>query len=374
MPTNSSHSSSPRQVLLILAAIWLALMLYNALTQISGLLTIRDYQTNFFAALRILTTSVWLPWVIVAPIVVYLGRRFPIQPQRWLAPLFFHIGSLLLLSVLIGVTLGVLYHYSDKITESMKTYEPWQHAGHYLFGDRLFLFNVIIYTIFIATFNIQSFYALAVQKARDSAELSTKLKEAQLQALKAQVNPHFLFNTLNSIAVLILKKDNDKAGEMIRRLGNFFRANIEESSAHWVPLSRELDTVSQYLAIEEVRFADRLTVVTDYDEAAMQVQVPPLILQPLVENAIRHGVSQCEKACQVSITTQIAEDTLKITLKDNAAGCDFNAATFSKGLGLTNVKNRLTQSYGENYLFEQHGKIGEGVTIVLTLPIHTANL
>lgn len=362
------NTKSVRNIAITLGIIWVGLMLYNGLTQISGVLTIRNYQTNFFRGLVFLTLLVWLPWVLMSPILVALAQWFPVRPQRWLWPIVVHALALLILSLGMGLVLGVLYHHSGSITGDMQTYEPWQHAGHYLFGDRIFLFNAIIYTIVIATFNIQNFYALALQRERDSATLQSQLKDAQLRALKMQINPHFLFNTLNSIDVLVLKKDTDKAQAMIQQLGKFFRANIEESNDLLIPLSKELDTLSQYLAIEQIRFADRLVVVNHYDAEAMELLVPPFILQPLVENAVRHGVGNCDHHCEIIITTKLGESGLSILIEDNGAGCNFDAPDCTEGIGIRNVRDRLQQCYGTHCSLNLSGKIGQGVKVELHLP------
>lgn len=367
-PDKLRQATSPRNVAIILGSIWLGLMTYNALMQVSGLLTIHDYETGFLGDIPYMTLKIWLPWVIVSPLVVLLARRFPIMPQNWQRLVLTHLFLFLCLSLLIGSALSFHYHYREEMTEVMKTYQPWQHVGHYLFGDRLFLYHSIIYTVFIASFNIHNFSALAIQRERDSARLAAQLKESQLRALKMQINPHFLFNTLNGISVLVSKGNTEKATEMIRRLSEFFRSTLDESDRQWVPLTHELDTVGLYLAIEQIRFSDRLTVVHEYDPHAMSVAVPSMILQPLVENAMQHGVAEADWPCTLRIHTKLSGDRLVLRVGDDGAGCAFEDAAFREGIGLTNVRARLRQSYGDDFELNLDGAPERGVEITLRVP------
>ena len=169
--------------------------------------------------------------------------------------------------------------------------------------------------------------------------MSQKLTESKLRALRMQINPHFLFNTLNVISVLILKQDNDKASDMIERLSVFFRQTLDDSAGHWVTLQKELDMSSQYLEIEKLRFGERLTVIEHYDPEVMETPVPSLILQPLVENAIRHGLEEKEEPGTLQIECLRLADRVLIQVKDDGVGCSFDKdASFRQGIGLSNVK------------------------------------
>ncbi|GJM10245.1 MAG: ATPase [Lysobacteraceae bacterium] len=363
------QATSVRNVLWILGAIWIGLLLYNALVQVSGYLTIRDYQQNFLGNVSYMTLKVWLPWVVLSPLVVLLARKFPIRPDSWVRMALTHALLLVILSVLAGSALSFHYHFREEMTEIMKTYAPWQHTGHFLFGDSLFLYNAIIYTVFITSFNIQSFYQQAVDRERQSALLQIRLQEARLKALKMQVNPHFLFNTLNSISVLVMKQQNAKAQTMIQRLGNFFRSSLEDSHEQWVPLAKELETISEYLGIEQIRFEDRLTINEDYDPAAMNVQVPSMILQPLVENAMQHGVAGTDLPCELSIRTVLDGGRLRVRLTDTGAGCSLSSDDgFKPGVGLSNVRERLETCYGEAFRLQLDSEPGQGTEVVLDAP------
>ncbi len=356
-------------VALILVAIWVGFAFYSLLAHISGLLTVRDYEPDVLGDLAFGTVKIWLPWVVISPLVVFLANRVPVRPDNWVRQVFIHMLLLVALSLLIGAALGFHYYFREEMSDVMQTYLPWQHIGHFLFGDSFFLYNAIIYTVFIASFNIRAFYQLAQSRKLDSVLLQSQLNEARLRALKMQVNPHFLFNTLNAINVLVMKGDTGKASEMVNRLADFFRTTLEESDDQWVPLSRELDNTEKYLAIEQVRFGDRLKISTRYDDAALPMLVPAMILQPLVENAIQHGVAEREGACDICLEAQIKGDRLQISIRDNGVGCGFDLdPEYSEGVGIRNVRQRLAQSFDNDFVLGLTGETARGTVVSIDVP------
>lgn len=353
----------------LLLAILFGLAIYTLLTEISGLLTIRDHQTRFWPHLSFMVIQIWLPWLVMTPVVILLSDLFPVTPKNWVKNLLIHCVFLVLLSVSTTLLSSLHYHYFEEMSAYMATYQPWQHTGHFLFGDRIFLFNTIIYTAFIASFNIKNFSYLAQQKALEASQLNSQLIGSQLQALKMQINPHFLFNTLNVISVLVMKQDNDKATKMINHLSRFFRQTLDGSDEQWLPLEKELDQVRQYLAIEQVRFGERLSIVEDIDPHAMMIPVPSMLLQPLVENAVRHGLEQKEGPGQLIIRCVHDAEHIKLSVIDNGIGCDFNdPISYKEGIGLSNVRSRLQQLYARNDLFQTLSGQDGGVVITITLP------
>ena len=365
---NSVEAVTPR-VTRLLAAIGVGLFIYALLSEGSGFITIRDYSSHLADQLYFLGLQIWLPWVILSPLLVLFARRFPINPDNWLQLTLVHIFLFLGLSLLHVSAVSYHYHFFGDMNAIMATYQPWQHIGHFLFGDDIFLYNAIIYTIFMASFNLQNFYSIAQQRELESSQLNEKLAESKLQALRMQINPHFLFNTLNVISVLVMKQDNAKAGEMIERLSVFFRQTLEESSEQYLPLQQELDVIDQYLAIEELRFGDRLQIRRNFDPEALSALVPALILQPLVENAIRHGLGEKLDAGVLSLECKRVADRLLIRIIDDGVGCSFSTNTgFTPGIGLSNVQQRLQQMYGNDHVFNLSGETGQGVTVSIEIP------
>ncbi|TQV86866.1 sensor histidine kinase [Aliikangiella coralliicola] len=359
----------------LISSILVGLVVYNLLSQVSGLLTIHNYKHQFWPYLEFLVLKIWLPWVIMTPLVIWIGRRFPITPQNWSKALILH--TLILISISI-VEVGVIsfhYHFFETMPETMKTYEPWQHIGHFLFGDSVFLFNLIIYTFFIASVNIKNFSELAQQKELVATQLSNRLMQSQLQTLKMQINPHFLFNTLNVISVLVMKSEQQQANEMINRLSRFFRQSLEESEGHWVSLAEELDHLGQYLAIEKVRFGDRLTVIEEYESKAMGVKFPSMLLQPLVENAVQHGLGEKEGPGILTIQCQCTADKVTIKISDDGVGCNFSDSRhYKEGIGISNVRARLAQIYPNHHRFEINSRPSGGVKVTIEVPVTPPNI
>lgn len=368
--THLFDRQSLRHLFYILMFVAFGLVVYVILSEISGLVTVEDYQSNFVNSLIFFLGYVWVPWLIMSPIIYWISQLMPITPLNWVRQISVHCGILLLLSLGHGLIISLRYHYFHDMDHDMEQYQPWQHIGHFLFGDNLFLLNMIIYILFIANFNLRNFYSLAQTKQLETAQLNEQLSRTKLHALKMQVNPHFLFNTLNVIQVLVMKQDTSKAAETLRRLSSFLRQTLDETESQWVPLKSELDMIEQYLNIEQVRFGDRLVVNCNYDEQLMTVNVPSMLLQPLVENAMRHGLGEKQELGTLQISTQKVAGKLMILIQDDGVGCDeVKAIKSNMGIGLNNVIERLKQLYGEEQLFTLSSQPGKGCIVTIELPL-----
>jgi sensor histidine kinase YesM len=374
MTKNSNKPINIKSITVLLISIWLGLAFYSLLSVISSWLTSHHFEMNLFAHIEFITLRIWLPWVVLTPIALWLALRFPIKPQTWLKGLLIHAFFLLSLSLISGLFISFHYHFFENMSPGMQAYQPWQHIGHFLFGDNLFLFNTIIYTILVTNINIKNFAQLADKEALMASQLNNQLIESQLQTLKMQINPHFLFNTLNVISVLVLKSEKDQATEMINRLSRFFRNSLDEKDQQWIPLQKELDHVEQYLAIEQVRFGDRISIVTNYDKNALSIAVPSMLLQPLIENAMQHGLEEKEGKGTLTISCCVQAEYLSIVIMDDGAGCNFDDKNFKSGIGLSNVKARLKQLYGTNHTLNFSSNKHGGVTVTLTLKINVGDI
>jgi two-component system, LytTR family, sensor kinase len=199
-----------------------------------------------------------------------------------------------------------------------------------------------------------------------AAELRTQLMRAQMSALKMQLQPHFLFNTLNAIMVLVRQQSAARAEEMLGRLSDLLRCVLDEGEAQEVPLHRELDYVRLYLSIEEVRFEDRLRVKIDVDPAVLDAAVPHMALQPLVENALRHGIARTSAAGTIYISASASGESVVIRVKDDGPGFRSSENPEGWGIGLANTRARLAQLYGDAASLTIHdGVPGAVVTMVL---------
>lgn len=351
-------------------SIAVGLWVFIVFTQISGVLTIQNYESFAVEQTEFLMLKVWLPWLLLSPFVLWIAKKFPFSPENLVRKVLLHFGLFLALSLMHVSVISLHYHYFGDMAHDMDKYQPWQHIGHFLFGDEFFLFNLIIYTLFIASFNLRNFYTLAQKKQIESAQLNEQLSRTKLHALKMQINPHFLFNTLNVIQVLVMKKDNEKAAETLRRLSSFLRQTLDESDSQWVPLKAELEMIEQYMSIEQVRFGDRLVIDKDYEEGVMSTPVPSMILQPLVENAMRHGLGEKPQKGTLKIHTCKVSGSLIIEISDDGVGC--NAEKVLKnaaGIGLNNVVERLQQMYGKQHIFDFKSAPGTGTKVTIEVPL-----
>jgi signal transduction histidine kinase len=252
------------------------------------------------------------------------------------------------------------YDGGDKIVTVSR---EWISAGPFI----AFILPIIPTTLLCTISFNQGWWRifLAERREHQARELAAR---AQLEALRAQINPHFLFNSLNSIAQLI-SSDPDRAEECVERLAEIFRYLLQSENRSFVTLEDELDIADAYLDIERARFGERLEVDFLVDEAVRHHIVPTLILQPLIENAVRHGVSQKVGGGKVSIEAQLDGGELQVVVRDTGVGMRAGIqAALSRGVGLRNVYDRLVQLYGESYAPRIDSTPGAGTTIIVRVP------
>ena len=204
--------------------------------------------------------------------------------------------------------------------------------------------------------------------------LESQASNAQLAMLRYQLNPHFLFNTLNSISTLVLLKQTDRANAMLSRLSSFLRYTLVNESTGTVTLAQEVETLKLYLEIEKMRFEDRLRPHFDIDRAAADAHLPSLLLQPLIENAIKYAVTPQEQGADIAVEARLQGDRLIITVADTGPGADalYNVrAAQSTGVGLANIRDRLAQAYGDNHRFETQSDMTGGFRVFIDIPYQT---
>jgi sensor histidine kinase YesM len=226
-------------------------------------------------------------------------------------------------------------------------------------------------------------FFLTVEEQADRLErLEAQATAAQLAMLRYQLNPHFLFNTLNSISTLVLLKQTEPANAMLTRLSGFLRHTLVAEPGSQVTLAQEIETLQLYLDIERMRFEERLRTHFEIEDAALPAQLPAMLLQPLVENAIKYAVSTQEEGARIALTARVIGERLRLTVEDTGPGVDdtprdFSAAPVpgqpvSTGVGLANIRNRLAQAYGDNHLFETRSEAGGGFTVLIEIPFTRA--
>lgn len=230
--------------------------------------------------------------------------------------------------------------------------------------------NVLLIAAWSALYYGINFYIIVEQQADQMIRLEAQASSAQLAMLRYQLNPHFLFNTLNSISTLVLMKENARANNMLVRLSSFLRYTLVNEPSSEVTLEQELNTLELYLDIEKMRFGERLSTRFTIHPMAVQALLPSMLLQPLVENAIKYAVSPSLEGARITIDARVIGDHVEIIVADTGAGEPELVVKkpISMGVGLTNTRERLLQAYGENQRFETLTNDDGGFSVYITLP------
>src|SRR5262252_3203657 len=263
------------------------------------------YSNNMVSWRRavVIALADWYAWALLAPAIGWLARRFAIERRSWLRSLLIHLPASLFFSVL-------------KIVIESRLLEWFDPGQRHLvqFPSTLFTYYAILGAIY--AFDYYGKYRAHELKA---SQLQAQLAQAQLQALKMQLHPHFLFNTLHAISSL-MRRDVEAAERMITLLSDLLRLTLENAGAQETPLRQELEFLERYLEIEQTRFRDRLQVKMEIEPEALDARVPNLILQPLVENAVRHGVAPRAAPGLIEISARLKGNKLELQVSDNGAG------------------------------------------------------
>ena len=238
-------------------------------------------------------------------------------------------------------------------------------GAYYLTVTLLFAWSALYYAI--------NFYLTVEEQADQLLQLEIQASSAQLAMLRYQLNPHFLFNTLNSISTLVLLKETDRANAMLSRLSSFLRYTLINEPTAMVPLHQEVETLKLYLEIEKMRFEERLRPVFDIDPRVADAHLPSLLLQPLVENAIKYAVTPKEEGAEIAVSAHPAGENVRIIVSDTGPGLndEHKRPRLSTGVGLVNIRDRLTQAFGERPSFDTRSTPGGGFVVTIELPLIT---
>jgi two-component system, LytTR family, sensor kinase len=373
-------SKRPRTILILLG-VWTLIGLTFASLSFFGTLAISDYRRVNLVGIFVWNLVAFYLWAALTPLVALLARRYRLDRQRWPSALVIHLPASLVFPALhLCLYLPLYWLAGGTLTQEFPTLAS-------LFSYQLFAnlpMKVSIYWLILIAINALDYYQSFRVAEVKASELRAELAQAQLRALKMQLHPHFLFNTLNSISAL-LHRDPEAADQMVARLGDFLRLTLENSGDQEVTLEQELEFLRCYLEIETVRFHDRLSVETDIDPRALNACVPNLILQPLVENAIRHGISRQSAPGRLAIRAALQPDgRLRLEVEDNGPGLSLvsegvthttgapppaaRTAAAAGGLGLANTRARLENLYGAEHRFELKRATPRGMIVVIEIP------
>jgi len=338
-------------------------------------------ESEFQKSLLISIAS-WLPWALVAPLLFWLAFVLPIDRATWKTALPVHVmAGILTLTfvILLGESISPMPHHrgghppppppqfgsDDDDPDDFRPPMPGS-VTELFFHLRI---RLPIYLAIISIAHALYFYRLGQEKEHRSLALEASLAKARLETLRLQLQPHFLFNSLNSIAELI-HKDPEAADGMVVALSDLLRAALETSGTQELPLCREVGVLEKYLSIEKVRLGNRLETAIQIPPKLKKAMVPTLLLQPIVENAVRHGLEPKPGTCKLAVQANRRGKDLLLTVSDNGLGLP-EGKIIREGIGLGNTRQRLLELYGEEASIKvQKGDNDKGVTVEIILPFH----
>jgi sensor histidine kinase YesM len=299
----------------------------------------------------------WYVFAVLSIPVIYLSRRYHFEGGKWARSLTIHLPG--------TIAFSLSYMVLRAEVASWQSSTGFQEAFKSLLV-KIWPYTLLIYWVIVVVNHAFDYYQKYRERELRALDLEKRLAQAKLQALQMQLNPHFLFNTLHSISSL-MHRDVEAADRMIVRLSDLLRAALEGSDTQEVELQDELEFLKRYLEIEQTRLGDRLTVKMDIEPDTLRARVPNLILQPLVENAIRHGIEPRARPGRIELRAQRQNGTLALEVRDNGTGLPEGKA-IDEGVGLSNTRARLRGLYGEAHGFNLKPVEGGGLLVQVTIP------
>lgn len=319
--------------------------------------------TAIFPYLVLINLVVWVGYALWTPAIFWLGRHFRFDRQGWKQALAVHVPASLVITTLHLVLVGTWRFYLQGLRGGNPEWPTTVMDAFFRSVDQ----ELPVYWAIIGLQHAVDYYRQARAREVRSARLETRLIESQLQALQQQLHPHFLFNTLHAISTLV-HRDPEKADLMIERLSDLLRITLRKVGVQEVELAEELEYLRAYLDIEQIHFGNRLRIEYRIDAAALDVLVPTLILQPLVENAIRHGLEPMVRPGTLTIEADADGDTISLRVRDDGAGFPKNWQR-RDGVGLANTRSRLDRLYGEQAALTIRDNPGGGVLVDVYIPL-----
>jgi two-component system LytT family sensor kinase len=362
MPTSHGRSRSYRWIWI--GSIWVGLGLLDA--ALTMLTMHAEGMHHPWVKLFIAAVLYWIPWAFATAPIMRLGQAYSLTQWRAVKPWLVHLSA----CALVGAICAAWY---TEIELRLNPYgkplplEPFHSLFVKVFADDILL-AVILYTAIQCVNYVLDFRARLVQQQAETARLNEQLSKAQLDAVRRQIEPHFLFNTLNSVSALVRENRNEAAVMMIAGLSDFLRRLLQDPSRQQVPLAEEMEFAQKYLDIQKVRFVDRLQLSVDVPTDLLVAQVPTLILQLMLENAIKHGISKRAQGGLVRISASRDNGTLTLSVYNDGPLLQSTTNSVPSGIGLTNVRTRLQGLYGDGFALDMRNKQPGGVEVSVSVP------
>jgi two-component system LytT family sensor kinase len=321
--------------------------------------------TTDWTSLVVLNCTYWYAWALFTPTIVWLSQHFRFERQGLARAILVHLPSVALFSF---AHIAVMTSVRWWLVASSQSFSWWIEVKRSALMN--FDWEMMTYWAIAGLSHAVLYYRESRDRALRASQLETRLVEAQMVALRRQLQPHFLFNTLHAISAL-MHRDVHAADRTLMQLSDLLRMTLENLGQQESTLQTELDFLSKYLEIERTRFADRLVVRFDIEPETLDALVPTLLLQPLVENAIKHGISKKSGPGHIDIRARPDHDKLWIEVRDDGCGLSETALTaMQKGIGVSTTRARLQHQFGADFRFEFH-RLEEGVAVVVAVPWRT---
>ena len=345
--------------------IWIGVAFLFASQQVASRPFVDGQSVSWSKALQLpLLMAAW--WSLMAILVPRVIRRYPLERGSWLFSFCVHLIFASVLSCLFVALCGTVMY----VIASNSTYTDYSREWELTWWNIFFAFaritfhsNMLIYFAILAVGQTMDFNRKLRERERQTSQLQVDLISARFDQLRAQLQPHFLFNTLSAITTFV-DRDPQTAKKMIVSLSDLLRVVVDQPSARTRRLEEELDFLRKYVEIQSARFGSRFVFEEEVDSCAMDVQIPFLLFQPLVENAIKHGVCETTEVCHVKLSVKVNENRVQIAVSDTGPGSD--PETLVEGVGLRNTKSRIAHLYGDEHEFRvESGDSGFIVKIAL---------
>jgi two-component system LytT family sensor kinase len=307
-------------------------------------------------------------WALFLPVVLWMAKLYPVRPGRVVPSLLRHVPLAFFLAF-VNTTLRFILQL--QFSASVESGSPGQSPFQPLLGLAAYEapLHFLVYGAILGAAFLADYARRLREREVATARLSAQLAQAQLQALRMQLNPHFLFNALNGVVTLVRDGERERAVRMLVKLSELLRYVLDESGGQEVPLKTELGFVERYLQLEQIRFSDRFSVTLDIDPETTEALVPSLLLQPVVENAVRHGIARQAGVTGLIITAKRNSDRLQLTVVDDGPGFDEDAwVNPGKGMGIRNTRTRLAQMYGDDHSFSMERVSPRGTAATISIP------
>src|SRR5688572_30505858 len=381
MPEQEVHASSAtarsdyvplrRSELLIVFAFWTFLALLSAANAVLDPRA-RGLDSALSSGPVALAFAESYLWAALTPVIFWLGGHFSVERTNWVARLALFLGVGIIVAMGVEMLLAFLrIEFVFPLRRRPPFFNPMLGVTRLFWLDDLMVYIAVLAASFARTYFLRyrARQEEAVRLQAQTALLQAELAEARLAALQTQLNPHFLFNTLHAVSSLV-ERDPRGVRRMIARLSDLLRFTLERTDQQEVALEQELAFLERYLEIMQIRFQGRLEVDTHLDAGVADALVPTLILQPLVENAVKHGVSKVDASGRIAISARRVGDRLVLAVRDNGPGLN-GADAGDEGVGLRNTRARLEQLYGSAQSLTLREAEEGGLIAEVTLPYHT---